>query len=880
MKLERIALEEFRRFRAPFVLDDLQAGLNLFVGPNEAGKSTVAAAVRGAFLQRFKTSKVEDFAPWNSSGARPTVTVQFRVGVRHYELRKSFLTKARCELLIDGGAQRLEGEQAEDALAELLGFEFASKGQSKAEHGGVPGLLWIQQGEGQNLLEPAAFAGAHLRDALSQLSGELVTGDSDRVFDRAVEARAALRDARSNRPKGEYKAAEDALADAIARRAALQAEKTRLDADVDQLASLRAAHDKAGQAKPWLELETLAAQARDKLAAIRREQDAADALKREALQAGQTLALLQEQVARDQQDEDEVAALARELEKADQAVIQAREARQRADEAVSTRAAAANAASTRLEAAQAESERQDLIEQRTRAERDLARLQTAHTEAQQLTQRIADLDAQAQANHVDPAQLTALRARSQRLATLQSRQSAGATRLSFQLDAGQHADLDGVSLHDAGERQLTAQTQLTIAGIGRFQIEPGGADLPALRNEIATLQREQTLALEKLDVADLAAADARALAGERAQRDSAAARKELAIHAPDGLGALLASIDDSRKRIAQLTARSDALPLLADALANTSATTLSLTDIAAAQRETQAALVHAQKTVGQAQSTFDQVNAKAQLLRTQLDVRRVERDQAANREARDQRSGRLVLARAARDDLQARVKSADAAIAAHQPALIEQDMKRFEQSARIARETHEARHAAILQLQGRLDQAGSQGVGENLAQVAADVERLQRRRDEFAQRALALDLLVDLLRTQRDAATQRLQAPLARRLNHYLHLLFPNAALRLDDSLMPTGLQRGDSEDQLRSLSFGTQEQLGVLVRLAYADLLQEAGRPTLLILDDALVHADESRRALMKRALFDAGSRHQILIFTCHGEMWQDLAVVPRNLN
>ena len=876
MKLERIALEEFRRFRAPFVLDDLQAGLNLFVGPNEAGKSTVAAAVRGAFLQRFKTSKVEDFAPWNSSGARPTVTVQFRVGARHYELRKSFLTKARCELLIDGGAQRLEGEQAEDALAELLGFEFASKGQSKAEHGGVPGLLWIQQGEGQNLLEPAAFAGAHLRDALSQLSGELVTGDSDRVFDRAVEARAALRDARSNRPKGEYKAAEDALADAIARRTALQAEKTRLDADVDQLASLRDAHDKAGQAKPWLELETLAAQARDKLAAIRREQDAADALKREAMQAGQTLALLQEQVARDQQDEDDVAALARELEKADQAVTQARETRQRADEAVLARASAANAASARLEAAQAESERRDLIEQRTRAERDLTRLQTAHAEAQLLMQRIAELDVQAQANHVDPAQLASLRTRSQRLATLQSRQSAGATRLSFQLDAGQQVDLDGVCLHDAGERQLTAQAQLTIAGIGRFQIEPGGADLPALRDEIATLQREQTLALEKLGVADLAAADARALTGDRAQRDSAAARKELAIHAPHGLGALLASIDDSRKRIAQLTARSDALPVLADA----SAAILSLTEIAAAQREAQAGLVHAQKAVTQAQSAFDQINAKAQLLRTQLDVRRTERDQAANREAREQRGGRLVLARATRDDLQARVQRADAAIAAHQPALIEQDMKRFEQSARIARDTHEARHAAILQLQGRLDQAGSQGVGENLAQAAAEVERLQRRRDEFARRALALDLLVDLLRTQRDAATQRLQAPLARRLNHYLHLLFPNAALRLDDSLMPTGLQRGDSEDQLRSLSFGTQEQLGVLVRLAYADLLQEAGRPTLLILDDALVHADESRRALMKRALFDAGSRHQILIFTCHGEMWQDLAVVPRSLS
>ena len=37
MKLTRIALEEFRKFRQPLVLDGLQDGLNLFVGPNEAG---------------------------------------------------------------------------------------------------------------------------------------------------------------------------------------------------------------------------------------------------------------------------------------------------------------------------------------------------------------------------------------------------------------------------------------------------------------------------------------------------------------------------------------------------------------------------------------------------------------------------------------------------------------------------------------------------------------------------------------------------------------------------------------------------------------------------------------------------------------------------
>ncbi|MFG6468376.1 ATP-binding protein [Roseateles sp. BYS87W] len=67
------------------------------------------------------------------------------------------------------------------------------------------------------------------------------------------------------------------------------------------------------------------------------------------------------------------------------------------------------------------------------------------------------------------------------------------------------------------------------------------------------------------------------------------------------------------------------------------------------------------------------------------------------------------------------------------------------------------------------------------------------------------------------------------------------------------------------SLSFGALEQLGLVSRFAYADLLRDAGRPTLLILDDAMVHSDTERLTHMKRVLFDAAQRHQVLFFTCH---------------
>ncbi|MCW7542128.1 hypothetical protein OOT46_30495, partial [Aquabacterium sp. A7-Y] len=55
--------------------------------------------------------------------------------------------------------------------------------------------------------------------------------------------------------------------------------------------------------------------------------------------------------------------------------------------------------------------------------------------------------------------------------------------------------------------------------------------------------------------------------------------------------------------------------------------------------------------------------------------------------------------------------------------------------------------------------------------------------------------------------------------------------------------------------------------------------RATLIILDDALVHSDEQRLGQMKRVLFDAAQRHQLLLFTCHPTGWRDLGVAPRSI-
>jgi uncharacterized protein YhaN len=351
-------------------------------------------------------------------------------------------------------------------------------------------------------------------------------------------------------------------------------------------------------------------------------------------------------------------------------------------------------------------------------------------------------------------------------------------------------------------------------------------------------------------------------------------RKTLGIHAPKGVDVLRGQRDDALARRVQLQERLDKLPAAPQADGGGD-----LPGALQALREAEAVSAQAETALAAAQRTMDTDGARAQLLENQAAARSAELQSPERATQRQARAGRLAEVRSSHDELERRVREAQAALAGHRPELVEQDVQRYEKSAAIEREAQHKRHGEILQLQGKLDQAGAQGLGERLSEAEAACERLERRRDDFARRAAALELLQKLLADKRAAATQRLQAPLARRLNHYLALLFPEADLRLDDALLPAALRRAGGEDQLSALSFGTREQLGILARFAYADLLREAGRPTLLLLDDALVHTDDARRDFMKRALFDAATRHQILMFTCHGEAWRDMGVEQRRI-
>jgi hypothetical protein len=875
MKLTRLRVAELRRFRTPFELADMQPGLNIFTGANEAGKSTLVRAIRAAFFERHKSASVEDLKPYDDSAATPLVELDFEIAGMPCRLTKSFLQKKRCELVL--GTKRLEGVEAEDALAALLGFQFALKGASREEHWGIPGLLWMEQGSAHVVRDAVVHAADHLRRALDESLGEVSASGGDEVVAQARQWRDELLTGKG-KPKADLLKADEDAATLGQRVQGLQQAVAAYRDQVDHLKLLRDAQAADATAQPWVALRAQQAAAQQALQAVEAlagERDATGVRLRQA--DGLRDLLAQRLLAADQQQQ---GLLARE---ATLAAAVARHEEAEAAQALAVRADAAAAQRSRaareaLALARQEDNRRALTRQaadaRTRAVELAALLGRANAE----NERSAGLRSAAAPLRIEPRDLALLREQQARLNELHIRQAAVATRLRFELQAGVRVGLDEETISGPAERLLLAPAVLDLPGLGRLHIAPGGSDLAELAQAQARLHDEHGALLQRLGLAGVAEAEARDKAHAQRLADADAADKARKLLAPKGLDALHADLAAAQAREFEASSAQGKLPPEPARPALTLEVAESQHDAVRATAEAAGrALQSARQALATAASQRQAAQQERDALKAAVEDPQLRAELLGKRQE-------LVLAGAQVETLKAEVNAIETRIAAARPDILRQDVERFRRSADEAENQHRARDRQIVQLETALAAAGAQGLEEELAQAQSAHRQAERRAAELHRRADALDYLVQLLEQRRQALTRRLQAPLQKHLDGYLNLLFPAGRLEVDESLVPGALirpgPRGPEAGDFDTLSFGAREQMGVISRLAYADLLKAAGRPTLIILDDALVHSDEPRLAQMKRVLFDAAQRHQVLLFTCHPARWRDMGVLPRSLD
>ena len=103
----------------------LEPGMNVILGPNEAGKSTLFRALQHLLLTPVNLNKrsfQERIRPLLPVGGGDTIScaLDFRVGTERYRLEKSWGAKAEVELLLPGGSRLSEAEAVESHLLEIL----------------------------------------------------------------------------------------------------------------------------------------------------------------------------------------------------------------------------------------------------------------------------------------------------------------------------------------------------------------------------------------------------------------------------------------------------------------------------------------------------------------------------------------------------------------------------------------------------------------------------------------------------------------------------------------------------------------------------------------------------------------------------------------
>lgn len=850
MRLRALHLGNVRKFAGQRAsITGIGDGITVVSEANEFGKSTFFDALHALFFEKYSSAakSVKSLQPYAKGAVEIAAEIETDAGL--FRVEKTFLKgsgAARIQRLPDRTVVA-QDDEAERWLLDVTG----------SDKNGPAGLLWVRQGVTGLEADTKAETAKQLetrRDLLSSVSGEIdaMTGGRrmDRVMKRVAEDLKTLVTA-TGKPTGAWRTLSNESAQMEADLAELDAQIGKLSAALTgrkqaetQLASLDRADAKAARAVALSEADDAFAKAKayagrvelavqdHKLALI--EAQAARARLDAFLNAIKELAAAQSAALKAQSLLSETAV---EAAQKDRTLTDARALKTRTSEAVRQARAVTDAARQQVEARAALVRSEDLKKQLQQIETAQKNLDAARAIADAST-ATPDWIRQVEAAHNAVAvQAAALAAR------------AASVRMIYAGEA--RVTLDGAALPDGVDVPVTGPTELRLPGLGTLSLtvpDVSGADL-------ADCEATRDALLATVGV--LSVQDARALAARRAQaiqnRDTAGAI--LATLAPNGTDKLR-----SEKAAADLAASgADDDPLPAKAALDAALAGTQAEDDAA-----QVALTRADVVCATAREVAIHAKAAAQNADQVLDTARAT---AGAEEARIPTQTALIRA-----DAQAAEALSEKSQALHKlrekaPDMVtaQAELTRAKDTVNAADTQIQAQRVRIAALSAEILALSEAGIEETRDTLAEQLQAARAQEARYAEKAAALTRLQSALEAERTAARDTYFGPVQEQLKPLLAILYDDAGLQFDgDSLLPAGLSRARTEERMDHLSGGTQEQIAILTRLAFARLFKEQGRHMPVVLDDALVYSDDGRIVKMFTALTRVAQDQQILVFTC----------------
>jgi hypothetical protein len=868
MRFKCVEVSRFRQFRTLMEVHDLAPGLNVIAGDNEEGKSTLLQAVRAALFDKYTSSVADAYRPYGES-VSPRVRLIFDLDGVEFRLDKVFSRRKDGEAtLVASDGRRWEGPQAEDFVAELLGFSYAARGASKPEHQGLAGLLWVEQARAYEEVLLNDQSRRQLHSVFDTEMSELLGGEHGEALHRRIEERRREYFDARHKPRGLYRQLLEKKARLVDNLERVRVELQTYEHKTEQLerrqAALRSyaddraldkAHMALGAAREKQErvqaLRNQVEGGREKLARIGAEREAA----RLAWETRSLLVLDQQQ--------------AQEALKEARALLTRREAElEPAHRALEAMRAELAAHRQHQAAQEARLSRARAAEQLDRLNAETGRLRSRVEEARAAEAARRHCQVQRDAIAVTSDSLEELRRLERARALAEARLQAVATRVDYRLAPAAPVRLGGEPIAGEGSVLLSKTSVVEVEGIGRFTVHPGGEDI----DRLATRLQEDTQMLHDrladLDVADLSGAEGAFKARQALDREAREHGARLSGLAPEGLAGVeerLGLLDHQRQALLRK------LGPTAEVADDVTVLEAGLTTLTERVATLEAELAQRQRGYGERREALVEAAASVASAQTRAQATDDALETARRAVADDRLAAALADADRAVDLGRQQLAALERALEAENPDAVALEVERCERAVAQIEGTVRRLETEVRDLSVELNVLGQRGIAEELAQAESDYAAMERELDQVEAQALALDLLYRTLDAALKRAKQAVARPVVARLVPYLRLLIPAAEPDINADLVLTGIRRGHTAELFTELSIGTREQLAVLVRLAYADLLNERGIPVTLILDDALVNSDDERRERMKAILYQAAKRYQILVLTCHERDYRD---------
>jgi chromosome segregation ATPase len=887
MKLRSLALNQFKKFTRPARIDGIGDGLNVVVGPNELGKSTLLDALRAVLFEKYSSKAQAITALQNDRNlAAPVVELTFELEDGVYTITKRFMKKQYARLTCPDG-RIIEGDAAEDKLRNLLNFDEPGKTGANPETLGMWNILWVQQGQSFGAIKLPESARSDVHSALESEVGGVLGGKRGRALPQAIEKQLGelvTANKANNKPKGKYKEVinqiellEGELQTLRQRREGLSEALDELEKAQETLLRLSASNrDEADQK----ELEE-ARKRHTQLAELEAKIKAANSdleLKKYNLEQARRAA----EERRDLKDSiaTEVVALEAARKQREEVDHQQKDSRWQVDQ---LRSAVRQAEATETEAGKAVSRSQRILEA-VRRDARIRALQDQYDRAEAAGKRLSEAQQKATAILVDGDAIKQIRVAEKDLESVTSRLSAAATLVTIDIPPERLSgiEIDGEQL-SAQQRPIHAieVTTIAIPERGRITIEPAIRD----RDKLRCLEREAKAKLQNVLARAGAGTvnDAEDQYAERQQllQEAKLARQEIELHAPAtreheaGPQALADYIEGLRQLLAREKSELGLpeLPELQDA-ENAFQKAQEHADAARHSVEnSRAALTGPEKRLGELQIEFGTVCARYDACDGRLNqLRRLL--EPAEQEQPDQ-------------ELHARIEQAQAKVAEQEKAAdalgaqrmgetlpqLEARMERLERTIKDRRDKRENLKVEISRWESYVEALEGAGLDEAIEQDERQLELYEKERIRYEREVKVLTFLLSTLRTAEREAKERYFSPVLNRVRPYLQYLFPGAGVTIDENLHIAGVVRvAGYEEAFHHLSMGTQEQIAILVRLAFAEMLTGQGRPSTVILDDALVFSDDQRIRRMFDILNMAAQKVQVIIFTCREQLFEEL--------